>query len=78
MFPLAAASLFLATALAFAVGGHEQAAAPSPARPLTFVMVPKGVHPYFEGVYKGFEEAAKKYGIVSEVDSPPGSMSLSR
>jgi len=34
-------------------------------------MVPKGVHPYFEPVYRGFEEAAKKYGIVSEVDAPP-------
>jgi ribose transport system substrate-binding protein len=34
-------------------------------------MVPKGVHPYFEPVYRGFEEAAKKYGILSEVDAPP-------
>ncbi len=34
-------------------------------------MVPKGVHPYFEPVYRGFEDAAKKYGIVSEVDAPP-------
>jgi ribose transport system substrate-binding protein len=29
------------------------------------------VHPYFEPVYRGFEEAAKKYGILSEVDAPP-------
>ena len=40
-------------------------------RSLTFVMVPKGVHPYFEPVYRGFEDAAKKYGIVAEVDAPP-------
>jgi ribose transport system substrate-binding protein len=34
-------------------------------------MVPKGVHPYFEPVYRGFEAAAKKYGILSEIDAPP-------
>jgi ribose transport system substrate-binding protein len=33
--------------------------------------VPKGVHPYFEPVYRGFEDAAKKYGIASEVAAPP-------
>ena len=69
--PLAAAAFFLAAATSFAAGNHEQAAPPSPTRLLTFVMVPKGVHPYFEPVYRGFEEAARKYGIVSEVDAPP-------
>lgn len=53
------------------MGSHESAPPASPSRPLTFVMVPKGVHPYFEPVYRGFEEAAKKYGILSEVDAPP-------
>jgi ribose transport system substrate-binding protein len=53
------------------VGNREQSSPPAPDRPLTFVMVPKGVHPYFEPVYRGFEEAAKKYGILSEVDAPP-------
>lgn len=34
-------------------------------------MVPKGVHPYFEPVYRGFVDAAKKYGILWEEDQPP-------
>ena len=63
--------LVVSFASSFAWGNHEPAATPSPARPLTFVMVPKGVHPYFEPVYRGFEEAAKKYGIQSEIDAPP-------
>ncbi len=36
-----------------------------------FVMVPKGVHPYFEPIYRGFTDAAIRYGVVSEVDAPP-------
>ena len=36
-----------------------------------FVMVPKGVHPYFEPVYRGFQAAAKKYGVQVEMDAPP-------
>ncbi len=40
-------------------------------RQLTFVIVPKGVHPYFEPVYRGFQDAAARYGVVSEVDAPP-------
>lgn len=35
----------------------------------TYVMVPKGVHPYYEPCYEGFKAAAKKYGIeVDKVD----------
>ncbi len=34
-------------------------------------MVPKGVHPYFEPIYRGFGDAARKRGILSEVDAPP-------
>jgi ribose transport system substrate-binding protein len=35
----------------------------------TFVMVPKGVHPYYEPCYEGFKAAAKKYGVnVDRVD----------
>ena len=65
-------AIFLVSSEAsFGVGSREQAAPPSPSHQLTFVMVPKGVHPYFEPVYRGFEAAAKKYGIVSEVDAPP-------
>jgi len=36
---------------------------------LTFVMVPKGVHPYYEPCYQGFQDAAAKYGVkVEKVD----------
>lgn len=31
-----------------------------------FVMVPKGVHPYYEPCYEGFKDAAAKYGIEAE------------
>ncbi|HVO21282.1 MAG TPA: sugar-binding protein [Anaeromyxobacter sp.] len=35
----------------------------------TFVMVPKGVHPYYEPCYEGFKAAAQKYGVkVDKVD----------
>jgi len=35
----------------------------------TFVMVPKGVHPYYEPCYEGFKAAAKKYDVnVDKVD----------
>jgi len=29
-------------------------------------MVPKGVHPYYEPCYEGFQDAAKKYGVKTE------------
>jgi ribose transport system substrate-binding protein len=63
--------LLISAETGFGVGNREQATPPSPSRPLTFVIVPKGVHPYFEPVYRGFEAAAKKYGIVAEIDAPP-------
>ena len=31
-----------------------------------FVMVPKGVHPYYEPCYDGFTNAANKYGVTPE------------
>src|SRR5256885_3263116 len=31
-----------------------------------FVMVPKGVHPYYEPCYEGFKDAAAKYGVEAE------------
>ncbi len=35
----------------------------------TFVMVPKGVHPYYEPCYEGFKAAAAKYNVnVDKVD----------
>ena len=69
-------ALLLCSGNAFA-GGLREAAGKSPrpstgaARQLTFVIVPKGVHPYFDSVYSGFEDAARKYGIASEVAAPP-------
>ena len=44
---------------------HGSTAAPKK----TFVMVPKGVHPYYEPCYEGFKAAAKKYDVnVDKVD----------
>jgi ribose transport system substrate-binding protein len=63
--------------LAYAGGAREPRgpapgqAAPAAGRQLTFVMVPKGVHPYFEPVYRAFQDAAARYGVVAEVDAPP-------
>jgi ribose transport system substrate-binding protein len=37
---------------------------------LTFVMVPKGVHPYYIPCYQGFQDAAAKYGITVEEQTP--------
>src|SRR5438874_7629058 len=31
-----------------------------------FVMVPKGVHPYYEPCWEGFQDAGKKYGVETE------------
>jgi ribose transport system substrate-binding protein len=45
--------------------------APAEARQLVFVMVPKGVHPYFEPVYRAFQDAAVRYRVTAEVDAPP-------
>jgi ribose transport system substrate-binding protein len=73
---LIALTLILASAFAgFAAGAREQPStdtAPSiiQKKPV-FVMVPKGVHPYFEPVYKGFTDAAARYAVLSEVDAPP-------
>lgn len=73
---LIALTLVLASAYAaFAAGGREQpstGSAPSViAKKPVFVMVPKGVHPYFEPIYKGFTDAAARYAVISEVDAPP-------
>jgi ribose transport system substrate-binding protein len=48
---------------------QENAAAsepPSKARQKLFVMVPKGVGAYYEPCYKGFQDAARKYGVKAE------------
>src|SRR5438552_13426687 len=36
------------------------------AREKVFVMVPKGVHPYYEPCYQGFKDAAAKSGVKAE------------
>lgn len=36
-----------------------------------FVMVPKLVHPFYEPCIEGFNEAGAKYGVTTEVESPP-------
>jgi len=51
-------------------GAQAESTHPDGRKPV-FVMVPKGVHPYFEPVYRGFVDAAARYGVVSEVDAPP-------
>jgi ribose transport system substrate-binding protein len=35
-----------------------------------FIMVPKGVHPYYGPCWQGFQDAAKKYGVEVEQDTP--------
>jgi ribose transport system substrate-binding protein len=50
---------------------HPGSSPPAVHRQLSFVMVPKGIHPYFEPVYRGFQEAAARYGVVAEVNAPP-------
>ncbi len=37
---------------------------------MTFVMVPKGVHPYYEPCFEGFKAAGEKYGIKTEFVAP--------
>lgn len=42
-----------------------------------FVMVPKGVHPYYEPCFEGFKAAAEKYGVtVEKVDPQKFELSL--
>ncbi len=35
-----------------------------------FVMVPKGVHPYYEPCFEGFRDAAARYGVKAEYMAP--------
>jgi ribose transport system substrate-binding protein len=56
--------LVFALPLAFARGGAEQGE-------VTFVMVPKLVHPFYEPCYEGFQAAGERYGIKTEFEAPP-------
>ncbi|HOV62262.1 MAG TPA: sugar-binding protein [Spirochaetia bacterium] len=64
------ACLVLITACSLSVfGGGKAETAKSGTKPL-FVMVPKGVHPYYEPCYEGFKAAAAKYNVDVEMVSP--------
>src|SRR5712691_2511604 len=39
---------------------------PAKGKERVLVMVPKGVHPYYEPCYEGFKDAAAKYGVKAE------------
>jgi ribose transport system substrate-binding protein len=49
-------------------GKKEEAQAPgqSKGKEKIFVMIPKGVHPYYEPCYEGFKDAGAKYGVKTE------------
>jgi ribose transport system substrate-binding protein len=52
-------------------GGAGEAAVPAAAKQkpraqVTLVMIPKGVHPYYEPCWQGFQDAGKKYGVKTE------------
>lgn len=47
--------------------GREAPPSPAPeSKEKVLVMVPKGVHPYYEPCFEGFQDAAKKYGVKIE------------
>jgi ribose transport system substrate-binding protein len=43
-----------------------QTAGQSSGKQKIFVMIPKGVHPYYEPCYEGFKDAGAKYGVKTE------------
>lgn len=55
-----------AAAMVFA-GGEQETGEDQP----VFVMVPKLVHPFYEPCIEGFHDAGAKYGVKTEVESPP-------
>ncbi len=61
---LAALALALAVLLAPAAGCNK-----GPSQKV-FVMVPKGVHPYYEPCFEGFKDAAAKHGVKAEYMAP--------
>lgn len=48
-------------------GGTQEGEKDTP----VFVMVPKLVHPFYEPCIEGFHDAGAKYGVKTEVESPP-------
>ena len=58
--------LFLVAGMGFAAGSQEDGAEEPP----TLVMVPKGVHPYYEPCWEGFQDAAEEYGVNADFQAP--------
>jgi ribose transport system substrate-binding protein len=59
-------ALFVALFALMAAGCEK----PPEAGKKVFVMVPKGVHPYYGPCWQGFQDAAKKYGVEVEQKTP--------
>jgi len=57
----------LAASTAVFAGGQQEGGEDQP----VFVMVPKLVHPFYEPCIEGFHDAGAKYGVKTEVESPP-------
>jgi ribose transport system substrate-binding protein len=47
-------------------GGGNAGGTAKPRSQVTLVMIPKGVHPYYEPCWQGFQDAGKKYGVKTE------------
>jgi ribose transport system substrate-binding protein len=59
--------LLLSIATVLAIPGCGNKSEPTAAaKEKVFVMVPKGVHPYYEPCYQGFQDAAAKYGVRAD------------
>lgn len=70
MSPKSLAALVLA-ALLVPVAGCDRGEGSPKTGQKTFIMVPKGVHPYYEPCFEGFKDAAAKYGVKAEYLAPP-------
>lgn len=57
----------LTGSIAVFAGGQQEGGEDQP----VFVMVPKLVHPFYEPCIEGFHDAGAKYGVKTEVESPP-------
>src|SRR2546429_5860347 len=55
-----------ALALGFSIIGCSKKDGNRVGKGRVLVMVPKGVHPYYEPCYEGFKDAAAKYGVTPE------------
>ncbi len=66
-------TLFLSTVLSLGLlltscskKDDAQSSSPSKGKEKIFIMIPKGVHPYYEPCYEGFKDAGAKYGVKTE------------